>query len=33
VEHLVQLESGPGRTLSHTLETWTPQSLATLTSR
>jgi HAD superfamily hydrolase (TIGR01509 family) len=32
VEHLVTIAPGPGRTIVHTLETWTPEALAKLTS-
>jgi HAD superfamily hydrolase (TIGR01509 family) len=33
VEHLVTIAPGPRRTIVHTLETWTPEALAKLTSR
>jgi len=32
VEHLVTISPGPGRTIVHTLETWTPEALTKLTS-
>jgi HAD superfamily hydrolase (TIGR01509 family) len=32
VEHLVTIAPGPHRTIVHTLETWTPEALAKLTS-
>jgi len=32
VEHLVTIAPGPGRTIVHSLETWTPEDLAKLTT-